>query len=111
MSIDISLKSETVGELMSSGEPRRNLRLTAKLRNFHKFAKVDAESSKELEQCNEMLPSSHARRAFSIQVLEGSDNNSAASTERPSAVKSCLVRRWGTGCNICIHSIILGSYK
>ncbi|KAJ6294357.1 hypothetical protein OIU76_022437 [Salix suchowensis] len=39
-----------------SGEPLlRIMRLTTKLRDIHKFAKVDNESNKELEQWNEML--------------------------------------------------------
>ncbi|KAI5383875.1 Very-long-chain (3R)-3-hydroxyacyl-CoA dehydratase [Lathyrus oleraceus] len=100
-----------------NGEPHRNLRLTAKLRDFHKYAKVDAESSKELEQWNEMLKNDAVKLCqennFNTGFFEGSDNNSvvdayelkvrlehilerialisdAASTERPSAVTSCL---------------------
>ncbi|RVW43494.1 Serine carboxypeptidase-like 48 [Vitis vinifera] len=38
-----------------SVESLRSLRLTTKLCDFHIFSKVDAESSKELEQWNEML--------------------------------------------------------
>ncbi|XP_057791475.1 dual specificity protein phosphatase PHS1 isoform X2 [Salvia miltiorrhiza] len=38
-----------------SGEPLRSLRLTSKLRDFHKFAKVDQELNKELEQWTDML--------------------------------------------------------
>ncbi|XP_057420318.1 dual specificity protein phosphatase PHS1-like [Lotus japonicus] len=101
-----------------NGEPLRNLRLTAKLRDFNKFAKVfDAESSKELEQWNEMLKNDAVKLCqennFNSGFFEGSDNNSAvdayelkvrlehilerialiseaASTERPSAVTSSL---------------------
>ncbi|KAK7318328.1 hypothetical protein RJT34_03027 [Clitoria ternatea] len=100
-----------------NGEPLRSLRLTAKLRDFHKFAKVDAESNKELEQWNEMLKSDAIKLCqennFNTGFFEGSDNNSvvdayelkvrlehilerialisdAASTERPSAVTSSL---------------------
>ncbi|CAI8619313.1 unnamed protein product [Vicia faba] len=100
-----------------NGEPHRNLRLTAKLRDFNKFAKVDAESSKELEQWNEMLKNDAVKLCqennFNTGFFEGSDNNSvvdayelkvrlehilerialisdAASTEKPSAVTSCL---------------------
>lgn len=100
-----------------NGEPHRNLRLTAKLRDFNKFAKVDAESNKELEQWNEMLKNDAIKLCqennFNTGFFEGSDNNSvvdayelkvrlehilerialisdAASTEKPSAVTSCL---------------------
>ncbi|RDX81932.1 Dual specificity protein phosphatase PHS1, partial [Mucuna pruriens] len=63
-----------------NGEPLRCLRLTAKLRDFHKFAKVDAESNKELEQWNEMLKSDAIKLCqennFNPGFFEGSDNNS-----------------------------------
>ncbi|KAK7358700.1 hypothetical protein VNO77_00638 [Canavalia gladiata] len=98
-------------------EPLRSLRLTTKLRDFHKFAKVDAESNRELEQWNEMLKSDAIKLCqennFNTGFFEGSDNNSvvdayelkvrlehileriasisdAASTESPSAVTSTL---------------------
>ncbi|KAG2678416.1 hypothetical protein I3843_11G001300 [Carya illinoinensis] len=100
-----------------SGEPVRSLRLTAKLRDFHKFAKIDAESNKELEQWNEMLRNDAVRicqeNSFNTGFFEGSDNNSvvdayelkvrlehilerialiseAANTERPSSITSSL---------------------
>ncbi|XP_017436470.1 dual specificity protein phosphatase PHS1 isoform X1 [Vigna angularis] len=100
-----------------NGEPLRSLRLTTKLRDFHKFAKVDAESSRELEQWNEMLKSDAIKLCqdnnFNPGFFEGSDNNcavdayelkirlehiierialisDAASTEKPSAVTSSL---------------------
>ncbi|CAJ1937571.1 unnamed protein product [Sphenostylis stenocarpa] len=100
-----------------NGESFRSLRLTNKLRDFHKFAKVDAESSKELEQWNEMLKSDAIKLCqennFNPGFFEGSDNNcvvdayelkvrlehilerialisDAASTEKPSAVTSNL---------------------
>ncbi|XP_054821573.1 dual specificity protein phosphatase PHS1-like isoform X2 [Prosopis cineraria] len=61
-----------------SGEPLRSLRLTAKLRDFHKFAKVDAESNRELEQWNEMLKNDAVRLCqennFNTGFFEGSDN-------------------------------------
>ncbi|KAK2438945.1 dual specificity protein phosphatase [Trifolium repens] len=99
------------------GELQRNLRLTAKLRDFNKYAKVDAESSKELEQWNEMLKNDAVKLCqennFNTGFFEGSENNSvidayelkvrlehilerialiseAASTEKPSAVTSYL---------------------
>ncbi|KAE9601361.1 hypothetical protein Lal_00023992 [Lupinus albus] len=101
----------------SVGEQLRSLRLTAKLRDFNKFSKVDAESNKELEQWNEMLKSDAIKLCqennFNPGFFEGSDNNSvvdayelkvrlehilerialiseAASTEKPSAVTSSL---------------------
>ncbi|MFQ6632687.1 hypothetical protein Gotur_008399 [Gossypium turneri] len=100
-----------------NGEPHRSLRLTAKLRDFNKFAKVDAESSKELEQWNEMLKNDAVKLCqdnnFNTGFFEGSDNNSvidayelkvrlehildrialiseAANTEKPSLITSCL---------------------
>ncbi|KAG0488100.1 hypothetical protein HPP92_006911 [Vanilla planifolia] len=41
--------------LKGNGDHSRSLRLTMKLRDFNKFAKVDAELSKELEQWIEMM--------------------------------------------------------
>ncbi|EXB76500.1 Dual specificity protein phosphatase 1 [Morus notabilis] len=100
-----------------SNEPHRSLRLTAKLRDFHKLAKVDAESNKELEQWNEMLRNDAVKLCqdnnFNTGFFEGSDNNSvidayelkvrlehileritliseAANTERPSSITSSL---------------------
>ncbi|TYH04345.1 hypothetical protein ES288_A09G290800v1 [Gossypium darwinii] len=100
-----------------NGEPHRSLRLTAKLRDFNKFAKVDAEPSKELEQWNEMLKNDAVKLCqdnnFNTGFFEGSDNNSvvdayelkvrlehildrialiseAANTEKPSLITSCL---------------------
>ncbi|KAK6924608.1 Actin-fragmin kinase, catalytic domain [Dillenia turbinata] len=70
-----------------SGEPLRSLRLTAKLRDFHKFAKacsssellVDAELNKELEQWNEVLKNDAVKLClennFSTGFFEGGDNN------------------------------------
>ncbi|GLT79433.1 hypothetical protein SLA2020_509220 [Shorea laevis] len=63
-----------------NAEQLRNLRLTAKLRDFHKFAKVDAESSKELEQWNEMLKNDVVKLCqennFISGFFEGSDSHS-----------------------------------
>ncbi|KAK9278604.1 hypothetical protein L1049_028177 [Liquidambar formosana] len=100
-----------------SGEPLRSLRLTAKLRDFHKFAKVDAELNKELEQWNEMLRTDVVKLCqennFNTGFFEGSDNNGvvdayelkvrlehilerialisdAANTERPSSITGFL---------------------
>ncbi|XP_057422929.1 dual specificity protein phosphatase PHS1-like [Lotus japonicus] len=100
-----------------SGEPLHGHRFTAKLRDFHKIAKVDAESSKELEQWNEMLKNDAIKLCqennFNTGFFEGSDNNTvsdacelkvrlehilerialiseAANTERPSAVTNSL---------------------
>ncbi|CAL0330069.1 unnamed protein product [Lupinus luteus] len=101
----------------SVGEQLRSLRLTAKLRDFNKFSKIDAESNKELEQWNEMLKSDAIKLCqennFNPGFFEGSDNNSfvdayelkvrlehilerialiseAANTEKPSAVTSIM---------------------
>ncbi|XP_044493243.1 dual specificity protein phosphatase PHS1-like isoform X2 [Mangifera indica] len=95
------------------GSGDRSMRLTAKLRDFHKWAKVDAESSKELEQWNEMLKNDAVKLClennFNSGFFEVSDNNSvvdayelkvrlehileritliseAANTEKPSSV-------------------------
>ncbi|XP_073157094.1 dual specificity protein phosphatase PHS1-like [Henckelia pumila] len=38
-----------------SGDPLSSLRLTSKIREFYRFAKVDAELNKELEKWNDML--------------------------------------------------------
>ncbi|XP_031277233.1 dual specificity protein phosphatase PHS1 isoform X1 [Pistacia vera] len=99
------------------GSGDRSLRLTAKLRDFHKWAKVDAESSKELEQWNEMLKNDAVKLCmennFNSGFFEGSDHNSvvdayelkvrlehileritfiseAANTEKPSSVTGRL---------------------
>ncbi|MCH89686.1 dual specificity protein phosphatase PHS1-like, partial [Trifolium medium] len=96
-----------------SVEPLLGSRFTAKLRDFHKFAKVDAESYKELEHWNEMLKNDAIKfcqeNNFNSGFFEGSDSNTvvdayelkvrlehileritliseAANTERPSAV-------------------------
>ncbi|XP_056684129.1 dual specificity protein phosphatase PHS1 isoform X2 [Spinacia oleracea] len=62
-----------------SGEPVRCLRLTTKLRDFHKYAKVDAELSKELEQWNDTLRNDVVKLCqennFNSGFFEGSDNN------------------------------------
>ncbi|KAI4336383.1 hypothetical protein L6164_014916 [Bauhinia variegata] len=100
-----------------NGEPLRSLRLTTKLRDFQKFAKFDAESSKELEQWNEMLKNDAIKLCqennFNTGFFECSDNNcvvdayelkvrlehilerialisDAASTEKPSTVTNSL---------------------
>ncbi|KAM3268840.1 dual specificity protein phosphatase PHS1 [Capsicum chacoense] len=63
----------------SLGEPLRSLRLTSKLRDFHKFAKVYAELNKELEQWNEMLKNDAIKLCqennFNAGFFEGSDSN------------------------------------
>lgn len=100
-----------------SGEPLRSLRMTSKLRDFHKFAKVDAELNKELEQWNEMLRNDAVKLCqennFNTGFFEGSDNNcvvdayelkvrlehilerialisDAANTEKPSSISGSL---------------------
>ncbi|KAE8721366.1 Dual specificity protein phosphatase PHS1 [Hibiscus syriacus] len=67
------------------GEPLRSLRLTAKLRDFNKSFKVDAESSKDLEQWNEMLKNDSVKLCqennFNTGFFEGSDNNSVVDAD------------------------------
>ncbi|XP_073008505.1 dual specificity protein phosphatase PHS1-like isoform X2 [Typha latifolia] len=96
-----------------SGEASRCLRLTMKLRDFNKFAKVDGELNKELELWNEMLRTDVIKLCqennFNTGFFEGTDSNisidayelkvrlehileritfisDAASTERPSQI-------------------------
>ncbi|KAL9338187.1 hypothetical protein Peur_069956 [Populus x canadensis] len=100
-----------------SVEPLRCLRLTTKLRDIHKFAKVDNESNKELEQWNEMLRNDVIKLCqennFQTGFFEGSDSNcivdayelkvrlehilerislisEAANTEKPSSITNSL---------------------
>ncbi|KAJ6798659.1 dual specificity protein phosphatase PHS1-like [Iris pallida] len=95
----------------------RSLRLTMKLRDFNKFAKVDAELNKELEQWNDLLRTDVVKLChennFNSGFFEGNDNNivvdayefkvrlehilerislisDAASTERPSPITRYL---------------------
>ncbi|RWR76489.1 dual specificity protein phosphatase PHS1 [Cinnamomum micranthum f. kanehirae] len=100
-----------------SGEPFRSLRLTMKLRDFNKYAKIDAELHRELEQWNELLRTDVVKLCqennFNTGFFEGTDNSSvidayelkvrlehilerialisdAANTERPSSVTAYL---------------------
>ncbi|CAL9136664.1 unnamed protein product [Musa textilis] len=100
-----------------SEEPSHSLRLTMKLRDFHKFAKVDTELNKEIELWNGLLRADVVKfcqeKNFNTGFFEGSDNNiavdayelkvrlehilerialisDAASTERPSLVTNNL---------------------
>ncbi|KAL1553704.1 Very-long-chain (3R)-3-hydroxyacyl-CoA dehydratase [Salvia divinorum] len=100
-----------------SGEPLRSLRLTSKLRDFHKFAKMDAELNKELEQWTDMLKNDAIKLCqennFTTGFFEGSDSNymvdayelkvrlehileriglisEAANTEKPSPISGSL---------------------
>ncbi|XP_043706125.1 dual specificity protein phosphatase PHS1-like [Telopea speciosissima] len=63
-----------------NAEPLRSLRLTAKLRDFNKFAKVDTELNKDLEQWNELLRTDAVKLCqdnnFNTGFFEGSDTNS-----------------------------------
>ncbi|CAA6654343.1 unnamed protein product [Spirodela intermedia] len=99
-----------------NGEPR-SLRLTMKLRDFNKFAKVDAELSKEMEQWNETFRTEVIRLCqenyFNTGFFEGGDGNfvvdayelkvrlehilertalisDAANTEKPSSITSSM---------------------
>ncbi|XP_052180921.1 dual specificity protein phosphatase PHS1 isoform X2 [Diospyros lotus] len=99
------------------GEPLHSLRMTSKLRDFHKFAKVDVELNKELEQWNDMLRNDVVKLCqennFNTGFFEGNENNSvvdayelkvrlehileriqlisdAANTEKPSLISGSL---------------------
>ncbi|KAL6874700.1 hypothetical protein ACP4OV_013365 [Aristida adscensionis] len=100
-----------------NGDASRSLRLTMKLREFNKYAKVDSELSKEIEQWNDMLKTDVVKLCqdnnFNTGFFEGTDNSSAvdayelkvrlehiierislisdaASTERPSQITDYL---------------------
>lgn len=99
------------------GDASRGLRLTMKLRDFNKYAKVDGELSKEIEQWNDMLRTDVVKlcqdNSFNTGFFEGIDNSvavdayelkvrlehilerislisDAASTERPSQITDYL---------------------
>ncbi|KAJ0680013.1 putative phosphoric monoester hydrolase [Helianthus annuus] len=98
-------------------EPLRTMRITSKLRDFHKYAKEDAELNKELEQWNELLKNEAVKLCqennFNSGFFEGNESNSvvdayelklrlehilerislisdAGNTEKPSLVTSSL---------------------
>ncbi|GJN05307.1 hypothetical protein PR202_ga22926 [Eleusine coracana subsp. coracana] len=100
-----------------NGDGSRGLRLTMKLRDFNKYAKLDSELSKEMEQWNEMLRTDVVKLCqdnnFNTGFFEGTDNSiavdayelkvrlehilerislisEAASTERPSQITDYL---------------------
>ncbi|KAG5031876.1 hypothetical protein JHK85_015858 [Glycine max] len=100
-----------------SADSLRALRLTTKLRDLHKLAKVDSESHKEFEHWNEMLKNDAVKLClehnFNTGFFEGCENNTvvdayelkvrlehileriaciseAANTEKPSAVTNSL---------------------
>lgn len=100
-----------------SSEPLRSLRMTSRLRDFHRYAKVGAELNKELEQWNDLLKDEVIKLCqennFNPGFFEGSDNNygvdayelkarlehileriglisDAANTEKPSPITDCL---------------------
>nr|XP_043617318.1 dual specificity protein phosphatase PHS1 [Erigeron canadensis] len=62
-----------------SAEPLRTMRITSKLRDFHKYAKVDAELNKELEQWNELLKNEAVKLCqennFNSGFFDGSESN------------------------------------
>ncbi|XP_042408117.1 dual specificity protein phosphatase PHS1-like isoform X1 [Zingiber officinale] len=105
------------GRNFKGSEESRGLRLTMKLRDFHKLGKVDAELNKEIDQWNGLLRTDVVKfcqeKNFNTGFFEGNDNNivvdayelkvrlehilerialisDAASTERPSLVTSNL---------------------
>ncbi|PAN30762.1 hypothetical protein PAHAL_5G349000 [Panicum hallii] len=96
-----------------NGDASRGLRLTMKLRDFNKYAKIDSELSREIEQWNDMMRTEVVKlcqdNSFNTGFFEGTDNSTAvdayelkvrlehilerislisdaASTERPSQV-------------------------
>ncbi|KAF6147236.1 hypothetical protein GIB67_039366 [Kingdonia uniflora] len=100
-----------------NGELLRSLRLTAKLRDFNRYAKADIELNKELELWNEMLKTDVIKlcqeKNFNTGFLGGNENNSvfdayelkvrlehiletialisdAGNTERPSSISTSL---------------------
>lgn len=100
-----------------NGDASRGLRLTMKLRDFNKYAKVDSELSKEIEQWNDTLRTEVVKLCqdnnFHTGFFEGTDNSTAvdayelkvrlehilerislisdaASTERPSQITDYL---------------------
>lgn len=112
----VSRESGSGRYFKGSGEPR-SLRMTMKLRDFNKCAKVDSELSKELEQWNELLRTDIVKLCqennFNTGFFEGNDVNivvdayefkvrlehileriglisDAASTERPSPITDFL---------------------
>ncbi|KAF6148510.1 hypothetical protein GIB67_042469 [Kingdonia uniflora] len=63
-----------------NGELLRSLRLTAKLRDFNRYAKADIELNKELELWNEMLKTDVIKlcqeKNFNTGFFKGNENNS-----------------------------------
>ncbi|KAK9054609.1 hypothetical protein SSX86_025688 [Deinandra increscens subsp. villosa] len=101
----------------ANAEPLRNMCITSKLRDFHKYAKVDAELNKELELWNELLKNEAVKLCqennFISGFFEGNGSNSvvdayelklrlehilerislishAGNTEKPSLITSSL---------------------
>ncbi|KAG8045397.1 hypothetical protein GUJ93_ZPchr0008g14134 [Zizania palustris] len=110
-------ESFMIKNFKASSDASRGLRLTMKLRDFNKYAKVDSEISKEIEQWNDMLRTDVVRLCqdnnFNTGFFEGTDNSiavdayelkvrlehvlerislisDAASTERPSQITDYL---------------------
>ncbi|KAI3785927.1 hypothetical protein L1987_45053 [Smallanthus sonchifolius] len=114
---------DSVSPISSSSHGKSNkaysdpLRITSKLRDFHKYAKVDAELNKELEQWNELLKNEAVKLCqennFNSGFFEGNESNSvvdayelklrlehilerislisdAGNTEKPSLIASSL---------------------
>ncbi|GAA0138520.1 protein phosphatase [Lithospermum erythrorhizon] len=75
----VSRDSSTGKSYKGTGEPLRSMRLTSKIRDFHKYAKGDLELSKEMEQWNEMLRTDAIKLCqdnnFTTGFFEGSDTN------------------------------------
>ncbi|XP_076891807.1 dual specificity protein phosphatase PHS1-like [Bidens hawaiensis] len=115
--------SDSVSPISSSSHGKSNksysepLRITSKLRDFHKYAKVDADLNKELEQWNKLIKNEAVKLCqennFNSGFFEGSESNSvvdayelklrlehileritlisdAGNTEKPSLITSSL---------------------
>ncbi|CAM0881183.1 unnamed protein product [Alopecurus aequalis] len=113
LSSPVCRESFMMKNFKANGDASRGLRLTMKLREFNKYAKVDSELSKEIEQWNDMLKTDVVKLCqdnnFNTGFFEGIDNSvavdayelkvrlehllerislisDAASTERPSQI-------------------------
>ncbi|KAK9066354.1 hypothetical protein SSX86_013676 [Deinandra increscens subsp. villosa] len=74
------ISSSSHGKSKAYSEPLRTMGITSKLRDFHKYAKVDAELNKELEQWNELIKNEAVKLCqennFNSGFFEGNESNS-----------------------------------
>ncbi|KAI4969357.1 hypothetical protein ZWY2020_000271 [Hordeum vulgare] len=81
MSSPIYRESFMTKNAKANGDASRGLRLTMKLREFNKYAKVDSELSKEIEQWNDVLRTDVVKLChdnnFNTGFFEGIDNSVA----------------------------------